>query len=139
MGGNQALHRAGLYQLADATTGIVGIVGNDHQPLAPGGGEPLDQAMRYADSEESADHESRPIRNHGNQIIQMPCCFHGNPWCAHIRVRLTTSRASHAELKRWAAGSTAILTVCSDNARLIDVSSTHDVIRASKTSAYILV
>ncbi len=46
MGGNQAFHRVGLDQLADATTGIGGIVGNDHELLAPGGGEPLDQAMR---------------------------------------------------------------------------------------------
>ena len=46
MRGNQALHQPGLDQLADADTGIGGIVGNDHQPHAPGGGEPLDQAMR---------------------------------------------------------------------------------------------
>src|SRR5271157_1341686 len=46
MRGNQALHHPGLDQLADANTGICGIVGNDHQPLAPGGDEPLDRAMR---------------------------------------------------------------------------------------------
>src|SRR5208337_153391 len=107
--GNEALHHPGRYQLADATTGIIGVVGNDREPLAPGGDEPLDQAMRRADSEESADHESRPIGDHGNQIIQMPCCFHGNPWCAHSKVRLTTSRASRAELKRWVDGSTGDL------------------------------
>ena len=36
------------------------------QVFPTGGDESLDQAMRRADAEESADHDRRPVGNHGH-------------------------------------------------------------------------